>query len=326
MADASAHGDDERARGDVIRRLAPGDSFAALTELLHRAYAPLSAAGLNFTAVDQDEARTRERCGRGATFVAERDGRLVGTLTVVGPAESKEYGRFATPTSWHLEQFAVEPALQGTGVGRALVVAAERFARDHGATAILGDTSEQATHLVALYARAGYGVVGQIQWPGKTYRSVVMEKRIDRATRVPELPSTDSLRPAEFGFPGPGRDRLVAAVLAGTKTAGTGLLEEHHRLSEPLPEAGDRGLVLDSAGRGVAVIETTAVEVKRLDDVDLAFVVDEGEGYATVAAWRDAHVRFFSSPAMAAVLGEPPVQIDGNTLVVCERFRVVQRL
>src|SRR5262245_37869679 len=191
--------------GLSIRLLAPSDSFAALTDLVHRAYAPLGAAGQNFTAVDQDETTTRDRCARGTTFVAEEDGHLVATLTVSGPEQSKDYGAFATPTSWHLEQFAVEPRLQGKGVGHALVARAERHAREHGATAMLGDTSERARHLVGLYERAGYRVVGHIQWPGKSYRSVVMEKALGERGGG----SIDDLPAVEFMFPGPVRDRLV---------------------------------------------------------------------------------------------------------------------
>jgi uncharacterized protein YhfF len=131
---------------------------------------------------------------------------------------------------------------------------------------------------------------------------------------------------AEFGFPGPLRDRLVAAILAGEKVSTTGLLEEYLREGTPLGGPGDRELVVDSEGRGVAVIETTEVEVRRLGDVDLAFAIDEGEGFETVEEWRDAHVRFFTSPEMTAALGDPPVVIDDGTLVVCARFRVVERL
>ena len=39
----------------------------------------------------------------------------------------------------------------------------------------------------------------------------------------------DELPVAEFGFPGPLRDALVAAILRGEKTSTTGLLEEHRR-------------------------------------------------------------------------------------------------
>lgn len=43
------------------------------------------------------------------------------------------------------------------------------------------------------------------------------------AADVAELPK------AEFAFPGPLRDRLVAAVLDGSKTATTGLVAEYER-------------------------------------------------------------------------------------------------
>ena len=138
--------------------------------------------------------------------------------------------------------------------------------------------------------------------------------------------STTDLPHAEFGFPGPLRDRLVAAILSGEKTSTTGLHEEYVREGTPVGAVGDRELVVDSAGRGVAIIETTEVEVKRMGDVDLAFAIDEGEGFETLEQWRDAHVRFFTSPEMVSLLGEPPVAIDDDTLVACFRFRVVERL
>ena len=135
-----------------------------------------------------------------------------------------------------------------------------------------------------------------------------------------------ALPPAEFGFPGPLRDRLVAAILSGEKTSTTGLHEEYLREGTPIEEVGQRELVVDSDGRGVAVIETTEVEVKRLGDVDLDFARDEGEGFETLAEWREAHVAFFTSPEMRHALGEPPVAIDDDALVVCTRFRLVERL
>ena len=138
--------------------------------------------------------------------------------------------------------------------------------------------------------------------------------------------AAEDLPHAEFGFPGPLRDRLVEAILAGVKVSTAGLLEEYRREGTPLGTPGDRELVVDSEGRGVAVIETTEVEVRRMGDVDLAFAIDEGEGFETVEDWRDAHLRFFTSPEMTATLGDPPVAIDDDTLVVCTRFRLVERL
>ena len=53
----------------------------------------------------------------------------------------------------------------------------------------------------------------------------------------------------------------------------------------------------------------------RVADVDLAFARDEGEGFESVAGWRRAHEEFWS--------GE---EITDDTLVVAERFRLVERL
>lgn len=130
----------------------------------------------------------------------------------------------------------------------------------------------------------------------------------------------------EFGFPGELRDWLVAAILSGEKTATCGLLEEYRREGTTPEAVGTRELVVDSEGRGVAVIETTESEIRRMGDVDLAFAHDEGEGFTTVREWYEAHVRFFTSPEMVAALGDPPVAIDDDTLVVCTRFRLVERL
>ena len=57
---------------------------------------------------------------------------------------------------------------------------------------------------------------------------------------------------AEFGFPGPLRDRLVAAILDGSKTSTTGLLEEYLREGSEPEQVGSREVVVDSDGRGVA--------------------------------------------------------------------------
>lgn len=76
------------------------------------------------------------------------------------------------------------------------------------------------------------------------------------------MPAHD-LPVAEFAFPGPLRDQLVAAILAGAKTTTTGLVADYEHENEPLPGPGLRQAVVDSPGRPVAVIETTAVRVIR---------------------------------------------------------------
>lgn len=136
----------------------------------------------------------------------------------------------------------------------------------------------------------------------------------------------DGLPPYLLGFPGPLRDRLVAAVLSGAKTSTTGLLPEYEAEGEPLPEAGQRAVLVDSAERPVAVVEVTGVRVVRLADVDLRHALDEGEGYGSVAEWRAAHERFWHSAPVRDALGDPAYTVDDDTQVVAERFQVVERL
>ncbi|MFF4171514.1 ASCH domain-containing protein [Streptomyces sp. NPDC001744] len=132
-----------------------------------------------------------------------------------------------------------------------------------------------------------------------------------------------ALKPFLLAFPGPLRDRLVAAVLAGEKVATTGLLVEWEAEREELPEVGERSALVDSDGREVAVVEVTEVRVLPLGEVGLRHVLDEGEGYASVAEWREAHERFWHGEEMREGLGDPEFTVDDSTMVVAERFRVV---
>ncbi len=99
----------------------------------------------------------------------------------------------------------------------------------------------------------------------------------------------------EFALPGPLRDALVAAIVNRKKRSTSSLVRFYELDDEPLPQIGTRGVVIDSGGQGVAVIETTAVEVVRLRDVPLQHAVDEGEDYTDVAEWRAGHVRCWNS-------------------------------
>ena len=134
--------------------------------------------------------------------------------------------------------------------------------------------------------------------------------------------SVDDLPVMEFAFPGPLRDQLVAAILAGDKTTTTGLVADYEHEGSPLPRPGLRQAVIDSQGDRVAVIETTAVRVLRLGDVDLAHAVGEGEGYTSVAEWRAGHEQFWHSPQLREALDDPEFTVDDDTLVVAQAFRL----
>jgi uncharacterized protein YhfF len=126
-----------------------------------------------------------------------------------------------------------------------------------------------------------------------------------------------------FAFPGPERDRLVYAVLKGKKTATSSLLAEWLLDDQELPAVGDRREVIDSNDKPVAVIELTAVDVIRLGDVDLALAHEEGEGFASVLDWREAHERFWTEDVMPRMPTDMAGRLTDDAKIVVVRFRLV---
>jgi uncharacterized protein YhfF len=84
-----------------------------------------------------------------------------------------------------------------------------------------------------------------------------------------------------FAFPGALRDELTALALVGHKTTTAGLYDEILADGEPVPEPGDREVLLDSDERLVAVIEVLEWRVVPLADVDDRHAIDEGEATRT---------------------------------------------
>lgn len=163
----------------AVRRLDAKDSIEDLTDLLHDAYRPLGEMGLNYTAVDQDSATTVKRISRGECLVAELNGQIVGTITWYRPRMA------GGACAWYrrrdvavFAQFAVEPKMQGKGVGAALIAEVERRARLVDAAELALDTAEPAGHLIDYYGRRGFRSVDATRWTGKTYRSVIMSKAL----------------------------------------------------------------------------------------------------------------------------------------------------
>ena len=110
------------------------------------------------------------------------------------------------------------------------------------------------------------------------------------------------------------RRQLVDAVLRGEKTATAGLLEEYEAEGEQPDQVGARCTLLGYDDEPVAVIEVTESRVLPAAEIDEQFARDEGEGYDTVNAWREAHERFFER------------SIEPGTQIVAVRFRLVERL
>jgi GNAT superfamily N-acetyltransferase len=166
----------------------PGKAYAqaeldAITELLHRAYAPLGARGLNYTAVDQDARETRRRLEEGTTVLGRIDGVIVASGTVyLAPytGASITYGRFDTG---RFGQFAVEPAQQRRGIASELLRRLEGIAAAAGCQYLACDTAAAAVELQQFYLRRGYATVERVRWPGKTYESIILRKTVRPAGR-----------------------------------------------------------------------------------------------------------------------------------------------
>jgi uncharacterized protein YhfF len=119
------------------------------------------------------------------------------------------------------------------------------------------------------------------------------------------------LPPFELGYPRTElRRKLVAAVLAGQKTATAGLAEP----GEVAPEPGTRYVLHGYDDEPVAIVEVTEAHVLRASEIDERFARDEGDGFASVEDWHAAHERFFEQP------------IKPDTPIAATRFRVVERL
>ena len=82
----------------------------------------------------------------------------------------------AEPDHLLLDNIAVDPALQGRGVGRALMRFAEAEARRRGFPALRLYTHETMTENIALYSRTGWEETGRAAQDG--YRRVFFRKAL----------------------------------------------------------------------------------------------------------------------------------------------------
>lgn len=168
----------------AIRRFNSTDSLEDVTQLLHRAFAPMAMLGANCQCVDQPSSTTRERMARGDCLVAVADRRIVGTLTMEACDPASPVAHYRTPGTASLHQFAVDPAYQGAGVGRALLKVATLWARTRQFGAIALDTPALALDVRAFYAHQGFRLVQVARLAGRGYDSAVMSKTIALAPRV----------------------------------------------------------------------------------------------------------------------------------------------
>lgn len=224
-----------------LRRLQAQDCLEHLTGMLHRAFSLMGEMGIPCSCVNQSAEVTRQRVSRGDCFVALSDGVVVGTITLYAPDNASESSYYRDERVASIRQLGVDPALQGLGVGTALIRLAERWARRRGYSCLALDTPEAAGHLIEYYRRQGFHLRESLQFSGRPYRSVTFTKTLGDpacAIRQPLCAAGGrhrlaALRPSLLRVRG--RKRIPCRVRVGGRECrlqGTGLINARPHLAK----------------------------------------------------------------------------------------------
>jgi GNAT superfamily N-acetyltransferase len=128
--------------------------MSVLRHLPMRAYFAALLTQLGYPSTEQDVlARLRYWTAEpySQVFVADQDDRPVGCLSLHALPYFERTGRCA-----RIESFVVDEALRGTGVDKALLLAAESLAERWGCLAVEVTSARRRTGAHAFYERRGY--------------------------------------------------------------------------------------------------------------------------------------------------------------------------
>jgi GNAT superfamily N-acetyltransferase len=171
----------------VVRRLLPSDSVPEITRLLHRAYRKQTEMGMRPLAGRQSDDVTRERISKGECYVAVieeprpsglKHDRIVGTILFQEPAWGTGPEWFERRDVANFSQFAVDPDLQGKGIGIMLMDICEQRARETGAAELALSAAGPDTDLLRFYEKRGYRFIQPFQWGPTNYISHILSKKL----------------------------------------------------------------------------------------------------------------------------------------------------
>lgn len=141
---------------------------AALRELhtlVHLAYAQYESEAYTFGAVTQSFQLTKKRAHRTGTVVLGMfcNETLAGTLSVLPYSAAKHNHYVEDGQDVSVEQFAVHPDFQRSGIGTLLMTVAEDLVRMFSGRRMFLDTPKEAGRLRSFYQRQGYSEIGEYQ-------------------------------------------------------------------------------------------------------------------------------------------------------------------
>lgn len=115
-----------------------------------------------------------QRAGQAAVWVAERAGAVIGSVTLARAGEP--YADIALQDELEFRMLVVDPAVQRSGAGKALVSAIIRWARElDGIRAVALTTGSTWESARSLYRKSGFGRVPARDWgvPGTDIKLLV---------------------------------------------------------------------------------------------------------------------------------------------------------
>ena len=152
---------------------------------------------------------------------------------------------------------------------------------------------------------------------GATTWSLTGEDTIARFVRESglDIPEYDAYA---YGYPEMA-DEILAALLRGDKRATTGLKCLYELEKEPLPQAGQYSVILDSRGAPHCITRITKTEITPFREISEEYAFIEGEGDKSLSYWKDAHREVFTRECREDFRIEFSEDMD----CVCEYFEVV---
>jgi len=165
--------------GTHFRFLSKEDSLEELTVLINQAYRVYEEEGLEYKGVRQSAGDTIKRVKNSYTVIAEKDNKIIGTISYKPPWECRGSRWFNRPGVAKSNQLAVDPSYQSQGLGSELIDLVELFAVLQGANEIASDHAEEAEGYISWKKKRGYRFIDYHQWSFTNYRSVILSKNLE---------------------------------------------------------------------------------------------------------------------------------------------------
>jgi len=113
-------------------------------------------------------------------------------------------------------------------------------------------------------------------------------------------------------------DDLADKVLKGEKVATSSLYDYYLGGLKKYSKVGDLFSVLDSTEKETAIVRVEKIEIIKFGDITETFASEEGDGNLT--NWLAIHRPYYSK-----LLSDIGKELDSDTLLVCEWFKVVEK-